>query len=70
MPLDRFHELCDRLIAPIATGQVQPAPTMLRYPDISASNIVFVYANDLWVVPREGGMARPLASPPGGELFP
>jgi tricorn protease len=43
---------------------------MLRYPDISATHIVFVYANDLWVAPREGGMAVPLASPPGQELNP
>ena len=43
---------------------------MLRYPDISATNIVFVYANDIWLLPREGGVATPLASPPGVELFP
>ncbi|MFT6831263.1 MAG: tricorn protease [Planctomycetota bacterium] len=43
---------------------------MLRYPDVSASQIVFVYANDLWLVPREGGTALPLASPPGAERNP
>jgi len=43
---------------------------MLRYPDVSATQIVFGYANDLWVVSREGGVATPLASPPGQELFP
>lgn len=48
----------------------RPHAGMLRYPDVSASSIVFVYANDLWIVPREGGMASPLASPPGQELFP
>ena len=31
-----------------------PHPGMLRYPDVSATHIVFVYANDLWVVPRTG----------------
>lgn len=45
-------------------------PGMFRYPDVSASEIVFVYANDLWVVDRAGGTARPLASPPGQENFP
>lgn len=45
-------------------------PGMFRYPDVSASEIVFVYANDLWVVSREGGLARPIASPPGQETFP
>ncbi|HVP74355.1 MAG TPA: DPP IV N-terminal domain-containing protein, partial [Phycisphaerales bacterium] len=53
-----------------APAQVKPHAGMLRYPDVSATSIVFVYANDLWIAPREGGMATPLASPPGGESFP
>lgn len=48
----------------------RPHAGMLRYPDVSATSIVFVYANDLWVVPREGGVATPLASPAGMERFP
>ncbi len=48
----------------------QPAAAMLRYPDISATQIVFAYANDLWAAPRSGGAAQPLASPPGAESFP
>ena len=51
------------------TSQVTPHGGMLRNPDVSASQIVFVYANDLWVVDREGGEATPLASPPGAEGF-
>ncbi len=47
-----------------------PHAGMLRYPDVSATEIVFVYANDLWIVSRDGGQARPLASPAGQELFP
>lgn len=47
-----------------------PHAGMLRYPDVSADRIVFVYANDIWTVPKEGGVASPLASPPGSELFP
>ncbi len=43
---------------------------MLRYPDVSKDSIVFVYANDLWTVPRSGGTASPLASPAGQELYP
>src|SRR5262245_29366918 len=53
-----------------AAAQVKPHAGMLRFPDVSATSIVFVYANDLWIVPRDGGMATPLASPPGGEAFP
>lgn len=52
----------------IATDE-RPHAGMLRYPDISDTDIVFVYANDLWIVPRDGGLARPLASPPGEEGF-
>lgn len=61
---------CLALIAPGVRGQVQPHGGMLRFPDVSQSEIVFVYANDLWTVPREGGQAAPLASPPGAERFP
>ncbi|MBL0926431.1 MAG: PD40 domain-containing protein [Phycisphaerales bacterium] len=48
----------------------RPDATMLQYPAVSADSIVFVYANDLWTVPRAGGVAKPLASPPGPELLP
>ena len=62
--------LCALLPAAIASADVQPHAGMLRYPDISQDRIVFSYANDLWTVSREGGMARPLASPDGGEWRP
>ncbi len=51
-------------------ADVRPHAGMLRFPDVSATHIVFVYANDLWLVPRAGGLATPLASPPGQELMP
>jgi tricorn protease len=52
---------------------------LLRHPTISATQIVFVYAGDLWSVPRMGGMAqrltagtgrasRPVFSPDGTEI--
>ena len=48
----------------------KPHAGMLRYPDVSRDKIVFVYANDLWTVARSGGVASPLASPAGQEMFP
>jgi tricorn protease-like protein/C-terminal processing protease CtpA/Prc len=51
-------------------ADVTPSAGMLRYPDVGREQIVFVYANDLWLVARDGGVATPLASPPGAELFP
>jgi len=55
---------------PANSAAAEPDAVMLRYPDVSASEIVFVYADDLWLVPREGGVARPLASPEGLESLP
>jgi tricorn protease len=43
---------------------------LLRNPDVSATHVVFSYADDLWIVPREGGQAAPLASPAGVETMP
>jgi len=51
-------------------AQIDPHGGMLRYPDVSGTHIAFVYANDIWIVPRAGGMAQPLASPPGAEMMP
>lgn len=53
-----------------ALESVRPHAGMLRYPDVSQSQVVFVYAGDLWLAPIEGGHAVPLASPPGQEAFP
>ena len=47
-----------------------PDARMLRFPDVSAEQIVFVYAGDLWIVPKAGGVARRLSSPKGQEMLP
>ena len=43
---------------------------MLRYPDVSETQIAFVYAGDIWVAPKAGGTAVRLSSPRGEESFP
>ncbi|MGH9868124.1 MAG: S41 family peptidase [Candidatus Polarisedimenticolia bacterium] len=43
---------------------------LLRQPDIGGGRIVFIYAGDLWTVPREGGLAARLTSHEGLERFP
>lgn len=43
---------------------------LLRQPTVSQNQIVFVHANDLWVVDREGGDATRLTSSEGAESFP
>ena len=56
-----------------------PPPLLLQHPTLSATQIAFVYAGDLWTVPREGGVAqrltagigtvsRPAFSWDGGEI--
>ncbi len=45
------------------TGSARAAgPMMLRNPSLSATQIAFLYAGDIWTVPREGGDARRLTS--------
>lgn len=48
----------------------QVSARMFRQPDVSATRIAFVYAGDIWVVPKEGGLAHRLSSPRGEESFP
>lgn len=43
---------------------------LLRQPTISNTHIAFVYANDLWIVDRNGGDATRLTSNIGGETNP
>ena len=64
------------LTAALVNAQTNP-PTgcsvdarMLRYPDVSANQIAFVYAGDIWVAPKTGGAAMRLSSPKGEETFP
>ncbi len=45
-------------------------PLLLRSPSLSKSQIVFEYANDLWIVSRQGGEATRLTSGVGREFNP
>ena len=51
-------------------AEAQVDARMLRHPDISQTQIVFVYAGDIWVVNKEGGIAHNLSSPLGEETSP
>ena len=53
-----------------AATAAAPHAGMLRYPDVSETHIVFRYANDIWTVPKGGGVAAPLANPVGNESLP
>lgn len=43
---------------------------MLRQPDVSETHIAFSYADDIWIVSRQGGTAHHLTSAKGVESFP
>lgn len=43
---------------------------MLQYPDVSKTQIVFSYGDDLWIVLKEGGVANRLTTPKGQEILP
>ncbi len=58
------------LLSGPALAWAQVDARMFRQPDVSATEITFVYAGDIWVVPKQGGVASRLSSPPGEEMFP
>jgi len=43
---------------------------LLRQPTVSSTQIAFVYANDIWIVDRSGGVARRLTTSEGAETEP
>lgn len=55
---------------PPAQGDHSPSAVLLRSPDVSATQIVFRYAGDLWLCPKEGGAASRLTSAEGLESLP
>jgi len=58
------------IIAPTLMAADSSGPLILRSPCINGEEIAFVFAGDLWVVPREGGTARRLTTGPGSESNP
>jgi len=58
------------LVLVVALPASAQGTRLLRDPAVSATNVAFVYANDLWVVGRGGGDARRLTSHPGSEGDP
>ena len=54
------------------TAQAQTAggTRLLRTPTVSATQIAFAYAQNIWTVPRAGGMARRITSFPGQTSNP
>lgn len=58
------------LVLAFSTAGIAQGTMLLRQPTLSAEHIVFVYANDLWIVGKDGGDARRLTSNEGQESQP
>jgi tricorn protease len=56
--------------AGFATSAAAEPARLLRFPTLSDSHIAFAYANDIWIVPRAGGVAERVTSHEGQEWFP
>ena len=54
----------------VSAAQAAVDARLLRFPDVSETQITFVYAGDIWVVPKQGGQAHRLSTPLGEEAFP
>jgi len=65
-----FTVLLLLLAAPVLCSAQTEAPTLFQKPAVNRTHIVFVYAGDLWIVPREGGEAKRLTTGIGTENDP
>jgi tricorn protease len=56
------------LVFQVTTAQI--SAKLMRYMDVSETQIAFVYGGDIWVVSKTGGTAIPVTSSPGEESWP
>lgn len=57
------------LLLPSAAS-AQVSAKLMRYADVSATEIAFVYGGDIWVMPKTGGTAMQITHSPGEESWP
>ncbi|HEX6598732.1 MAG TPA: PDZ domain-containing protein [Gemmatimonadaceae bacterium] len=58
------------LVAVALPATLTAQTRMLRSPSVSARNIAFAYAGNIWIADRAGGIARRLTSSPGASENP
>jgi tricorn protease len=66
----RFYVLVGILLLAAGAADAQIDARLLRQPDVSATEVAFVYGGDIWVVSKDGGVAQRLSTPAGEESFP
>lgn len=68
--MTRILPWCSALVCLFANCASADPPRLLRHPTVSASQIAFEFAGDIWVAPREGGEARRITLGPGHRSYP
>ena len=56
--------------ASFSTSSEHPMRGVPRFPDVSATQITFLFGGELWVVPRQGGMAKSRTKEAGPKSSP
>ncbi|PZX47790.1 S41 family peptidase [Algoriphagus chordae] len=51
-------------------SQAQTDARLMQLPDVSDTQITFTFGDDIWIVPKQGGVAQRLTSPAGPEMYP
>jgi len=54
----------------ILTSNGQINAKLMRYVDVSETQITFVYGGDIWIMPKAGGQAVQMTHSPGEESYP
>ncbi len=52
------------------SASAQISAKLMRYVDVSDSEITFVYGGDIWIMPKTGGQAVQITHSPGEESWP
>ena len=50
--------------------EAQVSGSLMQHPDVSDTQICFIYGNDVWIASKSGGSASRLSSPDGPESYP
>jgi tricorn protease len=64
-----FLPFCLLALLPLR-GSGQISAKLMKYMDVSESQITFVYGGDIWVMPKSGGTASQVTHSPGEEAWP
>ncbi len=54
----------------VLTSNGQINAKLMRYVDVSETQVTFVYGGDIWIMPKAGGQAVQVTHSPGEESYP